>query len=89
MTADWPARLAEMAAVAAVRRTARRELRGRLAAARDAGLRARHQAKLDEAAGTGAGSSRARIERRPSASVSAALPPDSPCPGHTEGVGRG
>jgi len=55
MTADdWPARLADHVAAAAARRTARRELRGHLAAARNHGLAKRHATKTSRA-NTGAG----------------------------------
>ena len=43
---DWPARLAELGAAAERRRAIRAEQRRQFAAARAAGLRARHAAKL-------------------------------------------
>lgn len=43
---DWPTRLAAIVAAAQAERARRREVRGQLAAARTAGLAARHRTKL-------------------------------------------
>lgn len=47
---NWPARLAEIAEAARMRQADRRAVRAELAAARTAGLRARHTAKLARSA---------------------------------------